>query len=445
MSRLRTAFALTFISAALVASPAYAVAIDGTAADDYLQGTVDADVIHGRAGDDQIEDLAESSDDLFGDEGVDVLIAGFGADRIEGGDGDDTLFTAEGPLAATPTRKWSDGARDVVSCGPGNDTVHLGDDDIADASCESIYRDGVLAPGPEADTQAPLLAGVTVPEVTTTREVMLTFNARDAGGSGLEGLRLATEDGNWQPWVQFSAMRNFTLSQGVGPKGIFVQVRDAAGNESNSVYVRTTYRTDQPAPQPEMRGPIVLESIEIPATTTTREIEFVQNYHGGEGCISLRTSTEDGNWGGWVTCKTRNRTAASAGYGAKGLFVQLKGSNGTLSEVKYVRYQHVKATDTPNTPAPTKDAQAPVLTSATVTAPKFPNRTATVNITATDDIGVTQVRLANEDGSWGAWQVGKAAVQHNVSAGKGYKGVFVQVRDASGKESTVIYARFTVA
>lgn len=201
----------------------------------------------------------------------------------------------------------------------------------------------------------------------------------------------------------------------------------------------------QPNPEPDMRGPIVLDSVTVPATTTTRDIEFVQNYHGGEGCLSIRTATEDGNWNGWVDCKTKNRTAASAGLGAKGLFVQLKGSNGSLSLIKYVKYQVVKDAAGGNpTPQPGPDKTAPVLSKVTVTTAS-PSRFATVHLTATDSVAVTQARFANEDGTWGEWQTFKTAMPQLMSAGKGYKGVFVQVRDAAGNASTITYTKFTVA
>ena len=84
------------------------------------------------------------------------------------------------------------------------------------------------------------------------------------------------------------------------------------------------------------------------------------------------------------------------------------------------------------------DAAKPVLRSVTL-----PNPTATqlvtVTIDATDDVGVTGVRLANENGVWQVWQPYTPTVQNLATPLALIKGVFVEVRDATGKESNVAF------
>ena len=77
-----------------------------------------------------------------------------------------------------------------------------------------------------------------------------------------------------------------------------------------------------------------------------------------------------------------------------------------------------------------------------INAAKLPDngyQTITVNVAATDNTGVTMMRLANEDGTWGAWKAFAAGSQWTLTAGYGTKGVTVQVKDAADNLSNTIY------
>lgn len=82
--------------------------IEGTAGDDVLVGTNEADCILGLEGNDQIE----------GRNGDDVLVGGPGNDTISGGNGQDTIIGGEGDDSID-----AGNGDDVVSGGPGNDTL----------------------------------------------------------------------------------------------------------------------------------------------------------------------------------------------------------------------------------------------------------------------------------------------------------------------------------
>lgn len=90
-------------------------------------------------------------------------------------------------------------------------------------------------------------------------------------------------------------------------------------------------------------------------------------------------------------------------------------------------------------PVATPDAQAPVLAPFTLPATTT-SQTITITLSATDNVAVTEMRFANEDGIWSAWMPFTATHQHLLSAGYTYKGVFAQVRDAALNESAVQYA-----
>ncbi len=214
-------------------------------------------------------------------------------------------------------------------------------------------------PQPGPDLQAPVVAGVTLPATTATRVIDVRIDATD--DVGVSQVRLATEDGNWQAWQAFAPSVRFTLTAGLGYRGVYVQVRDAAGGESNIVYRLTTLVGDEPAPDP------------VPEPQPEPEPEPQPD----------------------------------------------------------------------PVPAPGPDLTAPTLRGVTVPATSATS-VIDVRIDAIDDHGVTQVRLATDDGYWQAWQPFAQQLRFTLRAGIGYRGVYVQVRDAAGNESGALYRRVTV-
>ena len=57
---------------------------------------------------------------------------------------------------------------------------------------------------------------------------------------------------DWTAWKAYAPTMQFTLREGLGYRGVYVHARDAAGNESNMFYRRTTViaQEEAPAPQP---------------------------------------------------------------------------------------------------------------------------------------------------------------------------------------------------
>lgn len=222
--------------------------------------------------------------------------------------------------------------------------------------------DPVPAPDPQPapDVSAPAIDAVLLPATTATRDIDVKVTAHD--DVAVTQVRLATEDGNWKAWQAFTPTVRFTLTAGLGLRGVYVQVRDAAGRESNIVYRLTMLTGNEPAPAPAP------DPVPDPAP----------------------------------------------------------------------------APDPAPDPAPAPvDAAAPVLSNVVVPAT---SRTSAIDvaITATDDVGVTQVRMADDWGTWGPWQAYAPTMRFTLRAGIGYRGVYVQVRDAAGRESATLYRRVTV-
>ncbi len=91
-----------------------------------------------------------------------------------------------------------------------------------------------LRDAPKPDTVAPTLNGFTLPEFADGPTVKITIDATDDRRPA--EVRTADENGMFGPWIPFTPELEVTLSDNPGVKGIYVQVRDAAGNESETVY-----------------------------------------------------------------------------------------------------------------------------------------------------------------------------------------------------------------
>ena len=114
---------------------------------------------------------------------------------------------------------------------------------LASSPCQgkgpaSIQPTPAPAPAPAADKTAPLLSSVTLPASTTTRVITIKLMASD--NVAVTEVRFANEDGVWAAWQPYATQKTWTLSPNAGSKGVFAQVRDAAKNESNSIYTRIT-------------------------------------------------------------------------------------------------------------------------------------------------------------------------------------------------------------
>jgi hypothetical protein len=88
---------------------------------------------------------------------------------------------------------------------------------------------------PAADAIAPKLSSLTVPEFADGATITVSLEATDEDEAPKE-MRFADENGNWGPWQPYKPAVEVTLSDGAGVKGVYAQVRDEAGNESDALY-----------------------------------------------------------------------------------------------------------------------------------------------------------------------------------------------------------------
>ncbi|MFJ7952517.1 S-layer homology domain-containing protein [Lysinibacillus sp. NPDC096418] len=125
---------------------------------------------------------------------------------------------------------------------------------------------------------------------TNSKSVTLNLTSSDGGGSGVTEMRFSTDELTWSAWEEVALTKKWDLVGNAGPKKIYVQYRDAAGNSSISNVASIEYKTSngsdnggggyvptpEPsptpvAPKPELPAPI--EPTPIPIEPTPIPIE----------------------------------------------------------------------------------------------------------------------------------------------------------------------------
>ena len=108
----------------------------GNTGNDNITGGLGADEIIGGEGNDTILGGA-GPDTIITGQGNDFIVGGHGADEISGGPDDDIIYTSYRNTTE------SDGAKDIVDCGEGNDNAWINtsiDKDEVSADCEFIHK-----------------------------------------------------------------------------------------------------------------------------------------------------------------------------------------------------------------------------------------------------------------------------------------------------------------
>lgn len=277
-----------------------------------------------------------------------------------------------------------------------------------------------------------------------------TFGARDATCANHAGLLTPYDIGvdPWgELWIANTGCRRVDKYTAGGQlihsvplnglmHGLAVDLRGNAWiGQRNVRVVRSTQNPAPgpiPVPQPlevaDSDGPAVTDVL-VPAVTTTQAFTINIQATDAHAITGMRFAREDGNFLPWQAYAANPTLTTSDGYGPKGVYVQLRDEFGHESTIHYRAFQYQLM----------QDVADPVLETVTVPNPA-PSRDIVVTTTVTDDTGATQMRLANEDGNWGPWIAYQAQQPHALSASASlYKGVYVQVRDAVGRESNVIY------
>jgi Ca2+-binding RTX toxin-like protein len=110
----------------------FAIDVTGGPGGDDMKSTRDAAAVF-RGG--------PNLDSLSGGDGGDTLIGGEGGDELDGGAGADTIFAGDANVDGSPVTE-SPMERDIIDCGPGEDTVYADPTDTLDGCENEVIRRG---------------------------------------------------------------------------------------------------------------------------------------------------------------------------------------------------------------------------------------------------------------------------------------------------------------
>lgn len=282
----------------------------------------------------------------------------------------------------------------------------------------------------------------------------ITYTATQAGDDscaffGMEFRAVGATDGvhgSWQPMPMHHSAWVWTPLDGVwgtayGAKTVQYRISPLCNPNSNVITKTIQYL------KPHALDPVV-EVVTVPSKVSTDTVSVAivakPGPYDAPKSLRVRFATESGQWqaptgewGQYAAYKPVMTAPVSAGTGAKGLFVMVVDGQRD-SNIKFVRFTRVKAA------APSAAVNnAPVLT-AISTPVTVAGATVTVTVKASDDNAVKRIRFATEDGNWTAWRAYSGTTyEAPVSAGRGFKGVFVQVQDAGYATSSILYRKYT--
>lgn len=291
------------------------------------------------------------------------------------------------------------------------------------------------APIVNADVSDPGITVYTIPATTTSRTITITLDAVD--NIGVTQMRLANdvEDITTKPWVPFLRSFTHTINDGAGDHKVYVVVRDAAGNQSWTIFRTTTYA---PVVGADVTPP-TLGALTLPATTNVASLSLTLAATDNIGVTHVRAAAEGEviTSKAWVAIARPTPVALSYGYGAKSVSIQVRDAAGNMSVIRAGTTTYRPITD---------DALAPGIVKLTAPAT---TRVATFPLTlnAVDDVAPTHWRYSVDGAllSAAVWRTYTTAPSVTIPAVAGAHVVKVQVKDATGRTSWVVWRTITYA
>lgn len=163
----------------------------------------------------------------------------------------------------------------------------------------------------------------------------------------------------------------------------------------------------------------------IDAPDVNKSLTVTLDLEGNDaiGVSQMRFSTDNTNWSAWETYSTQKSYTVPA-EGNYTVYVQYRDAAGNVS------VGNISTSFLVDTTAPTGSIE-------TSTGLNYVGNTVQLVLDATDNNGISQMRVAQEsDFSGSAWQDYTGSYLYSVSGADGPKILYVKYRDAAGNEST---------
>jgi len=157
---------------------------------------------------------------------------------------------------------------------------------------------------------------------TSSQSVTLQLTAFDGLGSGVNGMRFSN-DGVWdtETWEAYSSTKTWTLTSGDGPKIVYCQIRDNAGNiaQCQATIVLTT----------QLDGSITINGDAYYTRSITVTLSL--SAASASGVNQMRFSTDNSTWSAWESYRLTKAYTLSGGDGDKTVYVQFRDNAGVTA------------------------------------------------------------------------------------------------------------------
>ena len=253
---------------------------------------------------------------------------------------------------------------------------------------------------------------------TKTPTVTLALSAVGVGGSTVTLMRLSNDNSTWGAWEAYATSRSYSLPAGDGPKTVYVQYKDAAGNVGSTCF-----------------DDIGLDG-SAPVTTCNAQANGVYN-----GTQNFTLSPVDTGGSGWAS--TSWQLDGTTGAWTSGTTVQITSSITPTHTIYWYSTDAAGNSETQKSvvgvSVRTDDTTPPsglVTINAGATWTKTTAVTLALSATDMGGSGMSQMRFSSDAGStWSAWETFATSKSHTLPSGDGAKRVSVQFKDASGNIS----------
>ncbi len=310
------------------------------------------------------------------------------------------------------TKSWS------LTTGDGTKTVYVKFKDNA-GNWSSVYSDTTIL-----DTTKPTgtISINSLATYVTTTSVTLTLSATDA--NGVSQMQFSNDNVTWSTAQTYAATKSWNLTTGDGTKTVYVKFKDNAGIWS-SVYSDTTILdTIKPT------GTISINSLATYVTTTS--VTLTLSATDANGVSQMQFSNDNVTWSTAQTYAATKSWNLTTGDGTKTVYVKFKDNAGNWSSV----YSDTTILDT------IKPTGTISINSGSTYAISF---TVTLNLTAADANGVSQMQFSNDNVTWSTAQAYATTKSWTLTSGDGTKTVYAKFKDNAGNWSVSYSDTITLA
>lgn len=286
-------------------------------------------------------------------------------------------------------------------------TVYLKARDVP-GNESSIYQDQILL-----DTAGPscsfLIYGGA--EYVNTTSVGLTIDCQDV--NGLEEIRVSNDGNNWSGWSPYSTDLLWTLLAGDGTKTVYLQAKDLVGNQGAVAVQTVILDTQAPAGSCQLVGTDgYVNQVEVQITHSVTD-----QYEVSE----LQVRNADTPWSPWAEYAGVSNWTLPEGDGEKQVECRYRDFAGNIS--------------TTSVTSAILDQTPPSCYVAINNGVSFVNNElVTIEIIASDDYELYQMRFHNEQEAWTDWETHATSKSWMLTSGEGSKTVSTEVQDRAGND-----------